>query len=88
MERNVPCTKYKEHSGNTVEINRASLPAADRLGEIVNPAAISTYFTCLREAERSAVYFYRISLLLFHEAQRSLFQSYFYLVHCTWYFVQ
>jgi hypothetical protein len=39
-----------------VEINRASLPAADELGEIVNPAVISTYFT-----ERSAVYFYPIS---------------------------
>jgi hypothetical protein len=41
-----------------MEINRASLPAADRLGEIVNPAAISTYFT-----ERSAVYFYFISIV-------------------------
>ena len=39
--------------GNTVEISRAY-----RLGEIVNPAAIPTYFT-----ERSAVYFYLISIV-------------------------
>jgi hypothetical protein len=48
-------TKY---GGNRVEIDRASLPAADRLGEIVNPAAISTYFT-----ERSGVYFQGISIV-------------------------
>jgi hypothetical protein len=28
-----------------MEINRARQPAAGRLGEIVNPATISTYFT-------------------------------------------
>jgi hypothetical protein len=57
-----------KYNGNTMEINRASLPAADRLGEIVNPAVISTYFT-----ERSAVYFYPISIvfLLFTISQHS-----------------
>jgi hypothetical protein len=51
-----------------MEINRAhrELPTVGRrastLGEIVNPAVISTYFTCLRQAG---------------EAKRSLFQLYF-----------
>ena len=48
-------TKY---GGNRVEIDRASLPAADRLGEIVNSGVSSTCFT-----ERSAVYFHRISIV-------------------------
>jgi hypothetical protein len=49
-----------------VEINRASLPAADRLGEIVNPAVISTYFTEPAAAGRQrGVYFNRISLYYF-----------------------
>jgi hypothetical protein len=39
-----------------MEINRARLPA-DRLGEIVNPATISTYFT------RRGGYFYSISIV-------------------------
>jgi hypothetical protein len=43
-----------------MEINRASLPAADRLGEIVNPAAISTYFTERPAAESiSSVFLYK-----------------------------
>ena len=41
-----------------MEINRASLPAADRLDEIVNGAKSLTYFT-----KRSAVYFYPISIV-------------------------
>lgn len=49
----VPRRKY---SRNTVEINRASLPAVGRLGEIGNSGAISTYFT-----KRSEVYFNLIS---------------------------
>jgi hypothetical protein len=48
-----------------MEINRAY-----RLGEIVNPAAISTYFT-----ERNAVYFYLISIVFLLGT--------WYLVHCT-----
>ena len=54
-----------------MEINRAY-----RLGEIVNPAAISTYFTkCIS--------------ILFHETPciSTLFQLYFYLVPGTWYIV-
>ncbi len=61
MEVNVRSTRRGrkvKYNGNTMEINRASLPAADRLGEIVNPAVISTYFT-----KRSAVYFYPISIV-------------------------
>ena len=54
-------TKY---SGNTVEINRASQPAAGRLGELVNPATISTYFTEPAAAGRQrGVYFYLISIV-------------------------
>jgi hypothetical protein len=41
-----------------MEINRASLPAAGRLGEIVNGAKRSTYFT-----KRSGVYFNYISIV-------------------------
>lgn len=45
-----------------MEINRARLPVADRLGEIVNPAAISSYFTKPTAAGRlRGVYFYPIS---------------------------
>jgi hypothetical protein len=69
-------TKYKEHSGNTVEINRTlrGLPTVGRragtLGEIVNPAVISTYFTepvttgisLYYFTKRSGVYFNYISI--------------------------
>jgi hypothetical protein len=66
-----------KHSRNTIEINRAhrGLPTVGRragtLGEIVNPAVSSTYFTCLRQAG---------------EAKRSLFLLYFNRIY-TWYFV-
>jgi hypothetical protein len=86
-----------------VEINRASLPAADRLGEItlsipitfkiiqskydgnkpsklgeiVNPAVISTYFT-----KRSAVYFYCISIvfpfIISRSSPRRVFLMYYF----------
>jgi len=56
-----------KYSGNTMEINRAC-----RLGDIANPAAISTCFT-----KQRGVYFYCISFCLFHEAKRSLFPLYF-----------
>jgi DNA polymerase-3 subunit gamma/tau len=63
----VRSTKYnvqsRKYSRNAIEINRASLPAADRLGEIGNSGTISVYFTCLPQA--GGVYFYNIPLYYF-----------------------
>jgi hypothetical protein len=54
-----------KYSGNTIEINRACLRKAGKLGEI-HQIRISTYFTepaCGRQAKRSLfpLYFYPIS---------------------------
>jgi hypothetical protein len=51
-----------KYDRNTIEINRACLRKAGKLGEI-HQIRNSTYFT-----ERSEVYFHHISFLLFHGA--------------------
>ena len=74
-----------------MEINRASQAAAGRLGEIVNGARSSTYFTKPAAAGRQRkVYFYFISIVFpsnyFTKQPAAAGISTLYLVHCTWYF--
>ncbi len=62
-----------KYSGNTLEINRACLRKAGKLGEI-HQNRISTYFT-----ERSGVYFHRISTVFLFNYFTERSEVYF---HC------
>jgi len=75
-----------KYSGNTIEINRACLRKAGKLGEI-HQNHISTYFTepsFRRQAKRSLfpLYFHHISFLLFPRARSGYF-FYFYRISST-----
>ena len=76
-----------------MEIDRASQPSAGRLGEIVNGARSSTYFTKPAAAGRQRkVYFYFISIVFPFNYFTKRSAVYFYPISivfllCTWYIV-